>query len=146
DLVQRLTGVLHLGPADVYMAHGPLQVSDLTALGDFDPRPELRVEALQPVIPPILKDAESIVQVVSRQDILLHHPFEAFDPVLRFIEEAAADPAVLAIKQTLYRTSGDSPIVRALYRAAENGKQVTVLVELKARFDEANNIAWARGL
>ncbi|HJZ87556.1 MAG TPA: polyphosphate kinase 1 [Polyangia bacterium] len=144
DLVQRLSSVLHLGPADVYPIDGPLQLSDLSGLTDA--RPELRVDPLVPVVPPLLRQSDSMVGVIARQDVLLHHPYESFDPVLRFIEEAASDPAVLAIKQTLYRTSGDSPIVAALYRAAENGKQVTVLVEIKARFDEANNIAWARRL
>ncbi len=113
---------------------------------DQDPRPETRFEPLTPAVPHALKDAESIVDVIAKRDVLLHHPYESFDPVVRFIQEAAEDPSVLAIKQTLYRTSGDSPIVRALYRAAENGKQVTVLVEIKARFDEANNIDWARRL
>ena len=146
DILRKLTSVLHLEPGDVYAIDGPLQLSDMTAITDADPRPELRVDPLVPAVPQWLRESDSIFDVVSTKDVLLHHPYEAFDPVLRFVEEAAADPAVLAIKQTLYRTSGDSPIVGALYRAAENGKQVTVLVEIKARFDEANNIAWARRL
>ena len=139
-----LTAALKLGPMDVYRQWAPLQPSDLMALLDVDPRPELRVEPFTPVVPPVLRDVGSLLDVVAERDILLHHPYESFDPVVRFLEEAAEDPDVLTIKQTLYRTSGDSPIARALSRAVENGKQVAVLVEIKARLDEANNIAWAR--
>jgi polyphosphate kinase len=146
DLEQMLIEALKVHSADVYRIRCPLQLHDLLALGDLDPRPELRVEPLQPVTPAALRDADSVVEVLAQRDVLLHHPYESFDPVMRFIEEAADDPATLAIKMTLYRTSGDSPAVRALERAAHNGKQVTALVELKARFDEANNIAWARRL
>ncbi len=145
ELAAALVRSLKLESGDVYRVPGPLQLTDLAALGDVDPRPELRVESLVPAVPAALQEGP-VVSVVSKRDLLLHHPYEAFDPVVHFIEEAADDPAVLAIKQTLYRTSGDSPFVRALSRAAENGKQVTVLVEIKARFDEANNIAWARRL
>jgi polyphosphate kinase len=146
ELVKTLTSYLKLGPQDVYPIPGPLQLNDAAVLIDQDPRPETRYEPLAPIVPHALKDADSIVDVIAKRDVLLHHPYESFDPVVRFIQEAAEDPNVLAIKQTLYRTSGDSPIVHALYRAAENGKQVTVLVEIKARFDEANNINWARRL
>ncbi|MFN7133839.1 MAG: polyphosphate kinase 1, partial [Myxococcales bacterium] len=146
ELRDALRSALNLEEPDVYPVGAPLQVSDLMALADLDPRPELKVEPLTPYTPLNLKDVESVFGVVGKQDILLHHPYESFDTVVRFIEEAADDPAVLAIKQTLYRTSGDSPFVRALSRAAENGKQVTAIVEIKARFDEANNIAWARRL
>jgi polyphosphate kinase len=146
DLVKTLTSFLKLGSQDVYPIPGPLQLNDAAVLIDQDPRPESRFEPLAPAVPQALKEADSIVDVIAKRDVLLHHPYESFDPVVRFIQEAADDPGVLAIKQTLYRTSGDSPIVRALYRAAENGKQVTVLVEIKARFDEANNINWARRL
>ena len=120
------------------------QLSDLTALAERDHRPELRAEPFTPAQPPSLRDAESLFPVLARGDVLLQHPYESFDSVTRFIEEAADDPNVLAIKQTLYRIAPDSPIARALSRAAENGKQVAALVELKARLDEANNIAWAR--
>jgi len=143
-LEQKLTSALVLSSEDVYRAPGPLQVSDLNALAELDPRPELRVEHLVPVVPPLLREAESLLAMIRAKDQVLHHPYESFDPVVRLIEEAAEDPDVLAIKQTLYRTSGDSPIARALSKAVEYGKQVTVLVELKARLDEANNIAWAR--
>jgi polyphosphate kinase len=146
ELEIMLTHALKVGAADVYRMRSPFQLNDLLGLTERDPRPELRVEPLVPVVPPMLRDANSVVEVLARRDLLLHHPYESFDPVMRFIEEAAEDPAVLAIKMTLYRTSGDSPAVRALERAAYNGKQVTALVEIKARFDEANNIAWARRL
>ena len=143
ELIGTLSEALKLGPDDVYPQRMPLQLTDVLSLADLDLRPELRVEALAPQIPLAIKDAESLFPIINTGDVVLHHPYEAFDPVVRLIDEAADDPNVLAIKMTLYRTSGDSPFVRALTRAAENGKQVAVLVELKARFDEANNIAWA---
>jgi polyphosphate kinase len=146
DLVSHLMGALRLEERDVYALKAPLQLNDLLALADADPRPELRVETVVPSVPRLFHEHDTVTATVSRRDVLLHHPYESFDPVVRLIEEAAEDPDVLAIKQTLYRTSGDSPFVRALSRAAENGKQVAVLVEIKARFDEANNIAWARRL
>ena len=144
ELEQSLSSALRLSEADVYRIDGPLQVNDLMALSDMDPRAELHVEPLSPALPRLVREADSMFQLIESRDVLLHHPYESFDPVLRFIEEAAEDPSVLAIKQTLYRISGDSPFARALGRAVENGKQVAVLVELKARLDEANNIAWAR--
>jgi polyphosphate kinase len=147
DMEKMLVTALKLSSAaDVYRVDGPLQLSDLIALMDYDNTPELRFESHTPVVPSALRDVESVIREIGKRDLLLHHPYESFEPVVRFLGEAADDPNVLAIKQTLYRTSGDSPFVRALARAAENGKQVTVLVEIKARFDEANNIAWARRL
>jgi polyphosphate kinase len=146
DLAAVLVRALKLDEGDAYRLPGMPQLQDVAALGDADPRADLRVEPLVPAVPPALASDGSICSALARADVLLHHPYESFEPVVRFIEEAADDPDVLAIKQTLYRTSGDSPFVRALSRAAENGKQVTVLVEIKARFDEANNIAWARRL
>ena len=145
-IVTALKRALKLEAADVYRVAGPLQVQDLLQLGDADPRPELRQEPWTAVSPRAFEDGAPVRVAIAAGEVLLHHPYEAFDPVVRFVEEAADDPDVLAIKQTLYRTSGDSPFVRALSRAAENGKQVTAIVEIKARFDEANNIAWARRL
>jgi len=148
DVEKLLAGALKVDAADIYRVTAPHQLQDLMALEKFDSRPELRVEPLVPAVPAALRDPEvPIFDVIKKGDVLLHHPYESYDPVVRFIDEAADDPNVLALKMTLYRTSGgDSPFVRALSRAAQNGKQATVLVEIKARFDEANNIAWARRL
>ncbi len=146
EMEQTLCGALRVEPYEVFRTHSPLQLQDFMNLGEGDPRPEFFLEPLVQAAAPAFRDQESVLNVVRDRDVLVHHPYESFDPVVRFIEEAADDPNVLAIKQTLYRTSWNSPFVRALSRAAENGKQVAVLVEIKARFDEANNIAWARRL
>ncbi|HVR71684.1 MAG TPA: polyphosphate kinase 1 [Vicinamibacteria bacterium] len=141
-LVQRLD----IEVPDIYHVRGPLDVRALQTLVDLPALERLREPPLKPV--PTLDPAaqQEIFDVVRQHDVLLHHPYESFDPVVAFVTAAARDPDVLAIKQTLYRTSGDSPIVQALAAAAENGKQVTVLVELMARFDELSNIRWARSL
>ncbi|HMY16773.1 MAG TPA: polyphosphate kinase 1 [Polyangium sp.] len=145
--VQRLCRALGIDPAlDVYRVSGPLSIADLVPIVADDPRRENRDESFSPQVPNAFRDAEDPFAIIRERDVLLHHPYDSFDPVVDFISRAADDPNVLAIKQTLYRTGGDSPIVRALARAAENGKQVTAIVELKARFDEASNIRWARTL
>lgn len=131
---------------DVYRIEGMLNVSDLLQLVGRDDRRALRDEGFSPLIVPPLRDADDIFAAIREQDILLHHPYESFDPIVELVSRAAEDPDVLAIKQTLYRTGGESPIVKALARAAESGKQVTAIVELKARFDEESNIVWARTL
>jgi polyphosphate kinase len=132
---------------EVYEIKGPLDMTCLHELVQAVERKDLRDAPFVPRMPAGLGDYDDIFGEIAEHDVLLHHPYESFVPVVDFIESAARDPQVLAIKQTLYRTSGgDSPIVRALAEAAENGKHVTALVELKARFDEANNITWARHL
>ncbi len=142
-----LVRALKLGPADVYRLEGPLNVPDLLPLLGRIEQKELHDEPFTPVVPPVVGDGErDFFRLIREKDVLLHHPYESFDPVVSFIEGAAEDPQVLAIKMTLYRTGKDSPVVRALQRAAENGKQVTALVELKARMDEEANILWARAL
>jgi polyphosphate kinase len=145
--VQRLCRALHVDPTfDVYRVNGPLYITDLLGIVGEDERRELRDEPFAPQVTPPLREADDIFAVIRERDVFLHHPYDSFDPVVEFVSRAADDPNVLAIKQTLYRTGGDSPIVKALARAAESGKQVTAIVELKARFDEASNIVWARTL
>jgi len=135
-----------LAPYQVYSVDGPLGSSDLFELLRMD-RPELKDPPFKPEVPKVLdRREESIFSVLRRRNVLLYHPYDSFRPVVEFVEEAAQDPDVLAIKATLYRVGPNSPIVRALREARENGKQVSVLVELKARFDEENNIVWARSL
>ncbi len=131
---------------DVYKVDGPLSMTHLAPLVTNDAFAKLRDRPFQPGRDPALPPHADIFEVLRRQDVLLHHPYDSFDPIVDFIEEAAQDPQVLAIKITLYRTSGDSPIVEALIDAANAGKQVTAIVELRARFDEAVNIQWARRL
>lgn len=130
--------------SEVYHIDGMLDMTGLRELTSLAGKEKLHEPPFQPRCPLGLRTNDDIFAEIANRDILLHHPFDSFDPVVKFIESAAEDPHVLAIKQTLYRTSGDSPIIRALSQAAENGKHVTALVELKARFDEANNIVWAR--
>ena len=143
---QQLVEALDLGARDVYRVRGPVDLTALAALLKLEGFRQLRDEPLVARVPPALVGADDLFQVLRHQDVLVHHPYESFGPVVDFIARAADDPQVLAIKQTLYRTSGASPIISALARAAQNGKQVTALVELKARFDEENNIVWAREL
>jgi polyphosphate kinase len=130
---------------EVYAIDGPLNLADFFPIANLD-IPELRDPPFVPAIPPALRHTPDIFTAIRHGDILLHHPYESFECVTDFLRQAADDPQVLTIKHTLYRTSGDSPILQALTDAAENGKQVACLVELKARFDEANNIHWARQL
>jgi polyphosphate kinase len=145
DIFSTLCQHLNLSQEYVYQLHGPINLLRLLSLADMD-RPDLKYPPFTPVNVSPLKDPSRIFDVVREQEVLLHHPYDSFAPVVDFVEQAARDPQVVAIKQTLYRTSGDSPIVRALIEASRNDKQVTALVELKARFDEANNIQWAKQL
>jgi polyphosphate kinase len=139
---------LGIQPNDVYAVDGPLTLRSLMSLASIERR-DLREPPFIPAMPPLLdtgKAPESIFERIRQRDILLHHPFDSFAPVVDFLETAAHDPDVLAIKVTLYRVGRDSPVVDALLEAAQNRKQVSVLVELKARFDEESNIGWARKL
>jgi len=147
ESIQWLCRELELNSAqDVYSVSGPLFLGDMTVLTSGDERRDLRDEAFSPQYVPPLRDSEDFFETIRERDVLLHHPYESFEAVIDFLWQAAEDPRVLAIKQTLYRTGGESPLVKALQRAAELGKQVTALVELKARFDEQSNIQWAQAL
>ena len=137
---------LLLDPHDVYALPGPLGLSDLIALWKVD-RPDLKDPPLMPAVPaPLADPGDGILDVIGAQDLLLHHPYDSFVPILDFIKTATSDPGVLAVKQTLYRVGSNSPIVKSLAAARDDDTQVAVLVELKARFDEEDNIAWARAL
>ncbi len=136
----------HLTENDLYLIDGPLNPVRLMAIYEGDHSPELRDRPFIAPRSPAFPKSANPFQLIRKKDILLHHPYESYDSVVDFLQSAAVDPNVLAIKQTLYRTGGDERIVGALMAAVENGKQVTAITELKARFDEANNIRWARSL
>ena len=131
---------------DLFRIPGPLDLTFLMKMYGIDGFDEYKIPKYIPAAVPALMNEDDIFTNIRKGDILLHHPYMTFDPVVQFVQQAAKDPDVLAIKQTLYRVSGNSPIIAALAQAAENGKQVSVLVELKARFDEENNIVWAKML
>lgn len=145
-LLKELKKQLQVSDRVVYSINGPLDLTFLMKVSGMEGFDHLRNKKYIPQPVKAINNDENIFEQIKRKDILLHHPYDEFTPVIEFIRQAAADPDVLAIKQTLYRVSGNSPIVAALAKAAENGKQVTVLVELKARFDEENNIIWAKML
>jgi polyphosphate kinase len=145
DMIQYLADSLGLVEEDVYVVDGPLRMQDLMTLYDFD-RPDLKDKPLTPLVPAWFQNYESVFEAIKERDRLVHHPYHSYECVTEFINEAVDDPDVLAIKICLYRTGPDSPIPPALIRASEHGKQVTALIELKARFDEEHNIEWARKL
>lgn len=136
---------LRISSYDVYTVDGPVGLSNLMQLHRLE-RPSLKDEYFHPQLPALLRSNDNIFSILKRQDVLLHRPYDSFAPVIDFVQTAAEDPDVLAIKMTLYRVGPNPPVVQSLMRARENGKQVTVLVELKARFDEESNIEWARAL
>src|SRR5213083_460054 len=146
DFLELLLRFFELTEADAYKLDGPLSMTHLAPLVTNDAFGKLKDRPFQPARDPALPQHADYFEVLRRPDVLLHHPYDSFDQVVELIEKAATDPQVLAIKITLYRTSGDSPIVEALIDAANAGKQVTAIVELRARFDEASNIQWARRL
>ena len=145
-LLRFLKDELKVAEEDIFQISGPIDLTFLMKMYGLSGCDSLRYEPYKPQRVPEIEPGEDIFEAIRVGDILLHHPYETFDPVVDFIRQAASDPDVLAIKQTLYRVSGNSPIIASLAQAAENGKQVSVLVELKARFDEENNIVWAKKL
>ena len=147
QLVQTaLLKTLRLSEDDLYVIDGPMSPQGVMRVYQGDHSPELRDAPFVAPVSPALRNREDVFEVIRERDILLHHPYENFNSVVAFLEQAAGDPRVLAIKQTLYRTGGDLRIIGALMNAVRQGKQVTAVVELRARFDEANNIQWARHL
>jgi polyphosphate kinase len=145
-IIEALLKTLRLAEEDLYLIDGPLNPTRLMALYEGDHSPELRDPPFLAATAASLREEADIFSAIRERDILLHHPYENFSSVVDFLEQSASDPDVLAIKQTLYRTGGDRRIIGALENAVKNGKQVTAVVELRARFDEANNIEWARQL
>lgn len=145
-LLRFLKDELKVAEEDIFQINGPIDLTFLMKMYGLPGCDHLRYAPYTPQKVPGIEPGENIFDAIRKGDILLHHPYQTFDPVVDFIRQAAVDPDVLAIKQTLYRVSGNSPIIAALAKAAENGKQVSVLVELKARFDEENNIVWAKKL
>ena len=145
-LVNLLQRQFHLDDDQIYRANGPVNLQRVLTLYDEVPRPDLKYKPFAPVVRDLPREPEPFFDSLRRKDILVHHPYESFDTVIDFIKMAAIDPQVLAIKQTLYRTGDDSQVAQALIDAAGRGKEVTVLVELQARGDEAANIEWAKRL
>jgi len=146
ETVQFLLGRFNMTRDRLFLVDGPVNLNRLQEIIDLVNRPDLRFSPFKPCVPSQLSRNKEIFAAIKRQDILLHHPFESFSPVVEFLRQAAVDPDVLAIKQTLYRTGSDSPIVSALVKAARAGKEVTVVIELRARFDEKANIDLASKL
>ena len=146
DTVEFLLARFGLTRDRLFLAEGPVNLSRVQSIFGLIDRPDLKFTPFKPYIPPELSRNKSILDAIKKQDFLLHHPYESFTPVIEFLKQAAADPNVLAIKQTLYRTGADSPIVNALVKAARAGKEVTVVIELRARFDEQANIDLAERL
>jgi polyphosphate kinase len=145
-VVRRLLDESSLTTKDCYFADGPVNLVRLMQLPEMVDRPDLKFVPHIPAIPPQIANSASMFDVIDQSDVLLHHPYESFQPVLELLLQAAKDPNVMAIKQTIYRTGTDSPLMDALMQAARNGKEVTVVVELLARFDEETNISWASQL
>ena len=145
-LLKILTKEFKVSESDIFFIPGPIDLTFLMKMYGLPGFDKYKTPKYNPAPVIDFMNDENIFDVISKHDVLVHHPYMSFDPVVQFVQKASVDPQVLAIKQTLYRVSGDSPIVAALARAADNGKQVTVLVELKARFDEEHNIAWAKML
>lgn len=145
-LLRFLKDELKVAEEDIFKIQGPIDLTFLMKMYGLEGCDHLRYTPYKPQRHPEIEPGENIFDIIRKGDLLLHHPYQTFDPVVDFIRQAAKDPEVLAIKQTLYRVSGNSPIIASLAQAAENGKQVSVLVELKARFDEENNIVWAKKL